>query len=259
MKQIFSIALHDTNNIGDRVSSPLDYFKFPIKAEKIDAAKGDFSRAKGAFIIYGGGGLIHLPSPDYNNGVMEYLEDVCNLSPWLVSWGVGHNIHHSTKIEYPKSFVKKFKLHGVRDVNQALPWVPCVSCMSPLFHHKYKIKRDIVAVGHDLSDFNYPTMEHTSVTLKEIVKFIASGSTVITNSYHGAYWGMLLNRKVIVFDPMSSKFYGLPEEVELATPDTWENEVKTVKANKGFLAKCRRINREYHKKVLSLIEEYNEI
>jgi len=258
MKKIYNLILL-SDNAGDKLASPLDYFKFPIETEKMDVSVGNVEKTRGQFIIYGGGGLIHLPAPNYNNGVMQYLEDICNFSPWLVSWGVGHNIHHSKEIEYPESFVKKFRLHGVRDRQPNLPWVPCVSCMSKLFHHNYKVEHNVVVAGHNLPRLDgLPTVELSKTPPKEVIEIIASGDTVVTNSYHGAYWGLLLNRKVVVFNPMSSKFYGLPEQVQLATPDTWKQSVSKAMPYKGFLALCRNVNKAYHKKVLTLVNEYTK-
>jgi len=254
--RVYNIVLTSQPNVGDKMASPLDYFKFPVPAEKIDTSSG-MSFLNDQFIIYGGGGLIHLPAADYNGGVMEYLEDICTLSRWMVSWGVGHNIHHIREIEYPKSFVTKFALHGVRDMYQALPWVPCASCMSHLFDWEYPITRKIMAAGHHLDSYEsldgLPKMEHTQVTPAEAVKELASAETVITNSYHGAYWAALLGRKVIVFDPMSSKFFAMPSSIVIASPTTWMTKIPH--ENKILLDLCRRVNTEYYNKVLGFLEE----
>jgi len=254
--KIYNLTVMSDDNAGDKMASPFDYFEFPARAEKMDIKAWDLEALAGKFIVYGGGGLLHIPSEDYNNGVMEAVEIVSDLSPWLVAWGVGHNIHNSIKIEYPKSFVGKFRMIGVRDMRQALEWVPCVSCMSELFHHDYEIKHKFVASGHDLDAFGLgiPGIEHVGVPPGEIIPFIASGEILLTNSYHGAYWGALLNRKVIVFNPMSSRFYGLPKNIALATPGTWQDAKPT--NDSAFLGLCRDTNRKYHKRVLKLLEEY---
>ena len=237
---IYNLYLKNSRNIGDAICSPLDYFGFPCEVKKVAADDYDPAELKDKFIIYGGGGLIHLPSPDYNHGVMQYLEEICDLSPWLVSWGVGHNVHGADKIEYPESFVNRFKMHGVRDYGQSLNWVPCASCMNKLFHNRYEIKHDRVAVGHGEFPGDVPSMNHVGADPEILIPFIASGEFVYTNSYHGAYWAMLLGRRVHLIEPRSSKFYGLPM------------------GGKKLLAKCRKANRDYHKKVLKLLEVYFE-
>jgi hypothetical protein len=236
---IYNLYLKNSKNIGDVMCSPLDYFDFPCEVKKVAVDDYNPRELKGKFIIYGGGGLIHLPSPDYNNGVMQYLEELCDLSPWLVSWGVGHNIHGLQQFAYPESFVKKFRLHGVRDVGTGLSWVPCASCMSKLFGRKRVAKTDAVFVGH--GDFmDLPVMNHVDAEPDKLIAFIGSAKTIHTNSYHGAYWGMLLNKKVVLHDQKSSKFFAMPKPV------------------KGLLAKCRKANRDHHKKVLKLLEAYLE-
>lgn len=260
MKRLIGLLLIHSTNVGEGPSSPLDYFKFPIPSEKMDAASYDPSEIRGQLVIYGGGGLIHLPAPDYFGGVMQYLEELCDLSPWLISWGVGHNIHRSKVIEYPQPFVKKFVLHGVRDFNQKiLPVVPCASCMSTLIHHNYNASRAAVVVGHKPGQINsgLPEMEFGhGVSAKEAIEFVASAETVVTNSYHGAYWGYLLNRKVVVFDPMSTKFYGMPDGIVLSSKDKWQEDMRKAKPSKGFLNTCRKANRDYHKKVLTVVERF---
>jgi hypothetical protein len=267
--KIYNLVVID-NNAGETLVSPFDYFDFPVETVKLNLGSNDFDyeSLEGKFIVYGGGGAIHIPSEDYNDGIFKGVEIISDLSPWLVAWGVGHNIHGSTKIKYPESFLTKFRLIGVRDIGQVgvlkdgqhhnLPWVPCVSCMDELFHHKYEIKHSIVATGHFLDSYNLgvPSIEHVGTPAEEVIPFIASGETVLTNSYHGAYWGLLLNRKVIVFNPMSSKFYGLPPQIVLATPGTWEDAKPT--NNDQFLPLCRSVNEAYHKQVLNLLEEYLE-
>lgn len=259
-KKIFNIVMLNEPNVGDHLASPLDYFSFPIAVEKVSPKHLNAAILKDKFIIYGGGGLIHLPNPNYRGGRMGYLEEICKLSPWLVSWGVGHNIHSSKEIKYHDYFIKAFRLQGVRDMRQPIAWVPCVSCMSKLFNYKYKIKEQIVVTGHDLGRYpqvkGFAQYDHNEGTVEEAIRFIASAQTVVTSAYHAAYWGMLLGKKVIVFNPYSTKFYGLPKEVQLATPDTWKEKLPIAKSSKGFLRKCRDTNKEYHKRVLKLVEQY---
>ena len=56
-----------------------------------------------------------------------------------------------------------------------------------------------------------PTQSNCTGSLKDALSFIASGETVVSNSYHGVYWAMLMGRKVLCL-PFSNKFsrYRLP-------------------------------------------------
>ncbi len=47
---------------------------------------------------------------------------------------------------------------------------------------------------------------------ESVIQFLASAEIVVTNTYHGAYWATLLNRKVIVIAPFSNKFMGFKYE-----------------------------------------------
>ena len=39
----------------------------------------------------------------------------------------------------------------------------------------------------------------------QVLRHLCSGASIVTSSYHGALWGMLLRRKVVVVNPHSSK------------------------------------------------------
>ena len=156
--------------------------------------------------MFGGGGLVHSGGLGQQ---MEYLEKICKLSPHMVTWGICHNIHDTDKLEYPDYFVDSFLLHGVRDYRQnLLPWVPCASCMHSIFDQKHDIRRTYSVTGHNLNAYpsldKLPKMEHTGVDFEDCIEFLATGEYVVTNSYHGAYWGALIGKKVLVFDPISS-------------------------------------------------------
>ena len=45
-----------------------------------------------------------------------------------------------------------------------------------------------------------------SNSFQEIIEFIQSSECIVTNSYHGMYWSLLLNKKVGII-PNSSKFF----------------------------------------------------
>lgn len=271
MKQAFSVYLRTTDNVGDAKVSPADYFEFPLPVEKLcihDAFDKPPPGLNESFIIFGGGGLIHSPHPTYADGRFPYLEEFCKFSKTMISWGVGHNVHEGTEITYPDYFVKSFILHGVRDMNQSvLPWVPCVSCMDKAFDRKYIRKRKYSVVGHNLD--GYPSLdglkkyEHRGGEFEPCIKFIGEGEYIITNSFHGAYWGALLGKKVVVFKVGSTKFLSFPESVILAEPKTWKSRLNDAAPDpkQSYLKKCREASVKYHDKVVLYMERYirNEI
>ncbi len=85
MKKAYSLYLRTTDNVGDLYASPADHFSFPLEVEKLcvhDCFDLDLSKS---FIMLGGGGLIHCGAPGQQ---MEYLESLCKLSPYMVTWGI---------------------------------------------------------------------------------------------------------------------------------------------------------------------------
>ena len=52
---------------------------------------------------------------------------------------------------------------------------------------------------------NYETIKNNR-SISEIEDFILTSEIIITNSYHCAYWAILLQRKTIVVDKFSTKF-----------------------------------------------------
>lgn len=233
---IYNLFLKDTGNIGDTVCGPLLYFNLG-EHKLIDVTKWREYKdeMKDSFVILGGGGLFHLPSADYANGHFTPIEEMLAELNNIILWGVGHNIHGVKTIEYP-DYMNKFKMIGVRDCIPGMNWVPCASCMSELFDKQYARKHNTIAYVHSNypKSFDIPTMHPEGASFDAAIEFLGSADTILTNSYHGMYWGMLLNRNVQVIDAYSSKFYGL---------------VQTL----NFLELCRKQNMEYYNKVKDVI------
>ncbi len=258
MKKAYSLYLRTTDNVGDKKASPADHFSFPIEVEKLcvhDCFGLDLSES---FLILGGGGLVHSGALGER---MEYLETICKLSPYMVTWGIGHNIHGTDKLEYPDYFLNSFMSHGVRDYRQSiLPWVPCASCMHQVFDRKYDVRRTYSVTGHNLASYRslhkLPKMEHTKANFEDCIEFLATGQYVVTNSYHGAYWGALLGKKVVVFDPFSSKFFYMFDNIAVASPDTWVDSLSLAEPDDSLLELCRIRSRQYFKNVYEMMEDY---
>ena len=64
------------------------------------------------------------------------------------------------------------------------------------------------------------TNEHAD--METILDFLGSGETILTSSFHGAYWGTLLGRKVLAF-PFSSKFFTLKHRPKLYPVAKWNS------------------------------------
>lgn len=221
------INIHDKNEpeykprAGDIYSAPVLYFDFPCDTEQVNVREIDsidFNEEDVIFIL-GGGGMLHIPFPEYDKGHFLLMEKLHKYKDKVILWGIGHNIHGMTEINYPE-YINEFLLVGIRDLGQNINWVPCASCLNEVFNKKYEVKDEIRAYRrddpHDWWSFpfkQYPMLcDAKGCSIEEIAEFIGGCETLITNSYHGAYWGMLLGKKVRIYQPFSSKFFGLTIE-----------------------------------------------
>ena len=74
---------------------------------------------------------------------------------------------------------------------------------------------------------------------------LATAETVVSSSYHGVYWAMLLGKKVIAL-PFNAKFYGFRYDMPMETvKDLDLHKIKSAPKFDGFLEECRELNREF--------------
>ena len=196
--------------------------------------------------------------------VMENLDK--KVGPRIL-WGAGHNSKEkdvdSYSVEYP-SYIKKFHLVGIRDYDVDYRWVPCSSCMDPAFDKEYEITNEIVWFEHkkrliDTKFFDIksvPRMINTGKNMEQIIEFLGSAETVVTNSYHGVYWATLLGRKVVCV-PWGSKFHMFKHPPVMATERNWVEMVNNAIAYPEALNECKEANIEFFADVEKLLKEYN--
>jgi len=258
--RIINVYDKDEPRAGDRYSGPAQYFDFPVSVEEMSIRNRDqIPWDDDILVILGGGGLMHIPFPEYNDGRFVEMEEFAEHGDKVITWGLGHNVHGSETIEYP-DYMDKFLLNGVRDhgfYKMGLEYVPCVSCMHEAFSKDYPIKEKVRMFrrddpnGTDPLPFNYPVMQDAQgQSLDEIVEWLAGAEVIITNSYHGMYWSMLLGKTVRVYKPMSSKFF------RLAWSALWENDRSgfRVEPKSFFIDICRSRNKLFYKEVLNLLK-----
>ncbi len=198
-----TLGLHirNTKNAGDAASCPLDYFEFP------DAVVADMRTAPGCepdLVIYGGGSIT--ASPDFHSWKCP-----------VIAWGVGHHVRAEpwadamrTEHERASGLCAKY---FPRDDVDGFEVVPCASCMHPIFDERIEPRHAVVCYSAarrvNVARGKLPHMTNEDGDIEDAVRFLASGKTVITSSYHGAYWARLLGRKVEIV-PWGSKFFYLP-------------------------------------------------
>ena len=264
MREIINIYWFMTDNIGDKMSGVSSYFNFPLPVRTIDIkqALARKDELKDKFIILGGGGHIHLPSLDYNNQKFEFLEEIATLSPWTVIWGLGNNIHNTKTHLYPKC-LDDYMLVGLRDLDSPYEYVPCPSCMSPYLDHSYQ---DVVSTTsfifkHKFSEnfisadsylIPYIHLCENETSMQQVINKMKRAHTIFTDSYHGAYWGLLLNKTVVVPNPYSSKFYSLHPNLIIKG----EKQKGHIEDMSNYLSLCRQANISFYAKVLEKVFEY---
>ena len=270
---IINAHVIDSRNIGDLASSPTKYFDFKHRVETLDIRSIDpeFSEPKSGFggsitldelknttaqvkyhLIVGGGGLVFkrfLGSFEAINKLKSVFS-----GKWI-AWGVGQQVYpalsssednllerlYSARDNFDYSaYLKNFDYIGIRDSGFDYDWVPCVSCMDPTFDQKREIKHDFVVFSHrkfQVKIDRFPHMSHDTQSLEEVIDFLGSGETVITSSYHGAYWGTLLGRRVIAF-PFSTKFLTFKHPPTIYPVSRWKySKIKFRPFKKTFLNK----------------------
>jgi hypothetical protein len=269
-----------TNNIGDLVCSPYDYF--PDLAEdgvKInnhelvnlirDLGVDYFLKLlKGKRIIFGGGGLIAMERHEKHLDVLKALASYADLGGQVIIWGAGHNridnfynwFFRNRPHFYPE-FFEAFTV-GVRDFGTKYDWVPCVSCMHSAFDDVPSPSDEVVAFlhgkeskGFDVAFENIPTKYNIDLSyssdpmheFKEVVEFLARGKVVVTNSYHGMYWATLLGRRVIAL-PNASKFLSFKYESSFCYDVAdWRSKVACSQQYPQALEECREATMRFYK------------
>jgi len=267
---IINVHRNSVNNIGDILSSPLNYFTYKQKTKIIDICddyKGVFFSkwlCKFKFdklhIIFGGGGLLD------NSYFEKELNYITNLNPdSIVYWGVGHNKHYdeneSRLFSESKALLDKSQLWGVRDKIEGMNYLPCSSCMNvALDLSSSKVTNDIVIYEHEHISLNetnlngMPKMVNNHHSIEQVVEFFNSANYVITNSYHGMYWALLLKKKVVVVSPFSSKFDLFPYDVPIGSIEQWKELLEQSVIYNNAINECRLLNQEFYNKTLALYE-----
>lgn len=242
-----NIFRNDKDNVGDANCSPTFYFDIP-NTKIIDIYdKNIFDMVnKSNNIIFGGGGLLAFE---------EKIKQILKIrNKKFITWGLGHNKHDINKIKKSKIF-EIFKLNGIRDFGLDIDYVPCPSCMHNSFNVKREIKYPIVVYEHkhvkiDINKF--PKRNNSGNDIESVLDFLGSAETIITNSYHGAYWSILLKRKVLMI-PFSSKFYGFKYKIPIVNVINWKESINKTQIYNEALEESCFLNKKYYKKVLNVL------
>lgn len=244
------LHLRDTANIGDRHCSPFDYFDWP-DAEAHDLSVADVAYDVG---IYGGGKIF--------GGLSKIAKPQGKTDAKRIAWGVSTVQSFPISPKYAQSR-KLFDLVGSRDYgDKRYDFAPCVSCMSPLFDAPAEPEHDVVFYYHGGKTAQQkinipstiPSLSNNCASLAEALSFIASGRTVVSNSYHGVYWALLMGRRTICI-PFSGKFSAFRSAPYYSTPKRWINDLDHAVARPEMLTQCRKATHDFKTKVNTMISE----
>lgn len=242
--------LRDTDNIGDRSCSPFDRFDWG------DAAVQDIRQpVPGSFDvgIFGGGKIF--------GGLSRYAGVERRPGQLNIAWGVSTVQSFPLSLRYARAR-RLMDLVGTRDWgDERYTWAPCASCMSPLFgwdrgpaEHEtvfYAHAGKTRKMGMTVPD-GMPVLTNTCDSLETALDFIASGETVVSNSYHGVLWGLLLGRKVLCV-PFSRKFDGYRIPPGFATPADWLDKLGEARATDELLPISREATADFRLQVMDRI------
>lgn len=260
------------------MSAPMRHFDFLAGAEELDALGYDASETPDAekrddwrskirqadAIIVGGGGLLGIEF--FAPSLRLLFAEKARTCP-IVLWGAGHNswtIADWRKLKYKIDLSGlPFDLVGIRDFDQGYDWVPCASCMSPLFDElaNAPAKRDIGLFVHEgtVNNPKFNAMLPRDIELfandsdfESVVTYLSESDTILTDSYHGMYWATLLGKKVVAF-PTSSKFYDSKFPVPLCAPQDWKRFLPLAIRYPSSLSECRQANVGFAEKVKAIV------
>lgn len=232
VRKIHFINRIDRDNAGDWNCSPLEYYYWFFKNYNVirhDIGSVDYNEIdRDDVVILGGGGLFNVLEP-FNQAINRVL----SLCDHVIAWSCGFNTHNEkmpSDIDPTPIDFDKFMLTTIRDYDHpsGIDYLPCPSVKALIIDKDRKPLRKYGILYHrNLSEINQLPFDSISnnESITRINDFILDSEAIVTNSYHGAYWASLLERKVIVVNKFSSKFDWFkyaPEFTEISLEDKEE-------------------------------------
>lgn len=248
-KQIVNFFHSTADNVGDRMSGPAQYF-WPRISE--NAPLGQDMTIPVTKAVVGGGQIF--------SQLSSILARLHMLNPAVkpIGWGIGLP-PKGTRDNIVEQVSEGFSALGTRNFEwrDRFAFVPCASCMSPIFDHVAPPKHDIVVYLHrkkagpiDIPP-SLPTLTNSMRPPQEAIDFIASGETVVTSSYHGVYWAQLLGRRVVCI-PFNNKFKTFQHMPTLAEPDRWQDVLRKTSSTEPLLEEYRSLNRAFAQRAMGI-------
>lgn len=275
-----------TPNPGDYWCTPMHYWQEFKDSDWVDVMNVDSVDLNSYDqIIAGGGGL--LGNDNFDPYIQQLLPHASRV--WFWAPGVNSNISNPKEITQ-RGFVrlvetsraKHYNLKGfdskqigLRDYNQTYNYLPCVTCMHPVFDDvESEITQDHLILAHNkvstLLKETHPYFQNKKrivqpeTEIDKIVKEIKRSKYIVTNSYHGAYWSMLCNKPVVIVSPWTNKFLFFKNQPDIITINELSliamkelypkkqidcYDFTSIETYPDYLEECRTANREFYLKV----------
>jgi len=252
--RIHFIRSVDYRNAGDMKCNPMEYFDEFNKFDCIVHNWKDIQWeliGQNDWIILGGGGLLEC-SDELQKTIIQLLV----LSDKVIGWALGHNTHFNVRINFPIDY-NRFLLYSVRDYGyKGEEYCPDVSCMSSLLDDKYIVKRRIGIIEHLAFPIEGFSEEKISNRFEAriVIRFIGESEIILTNSWHCAYWGLLLAKKVILYHPFSNKFDSFKYKPVIYSGEDLESDITKAQKYSGLLEEARDMNVAFKNRVLQMME-----
>ncbi len=238
------IGLHriDETNPGDLWSTPLSYF---ANGDRYDIYE-DAQEAECDVLILGGGAIISAQSP-WIEGLTSWMDSIKFKK--AVIWGA----------MVPPNFknldiINRFDIVGARNIDSGQEFLPCASCMHPIFDNA-PMGTGLGRISHKKRPIPGDGIGNAPNSLEAVVDYIKQHSTIVTTSYHAAYWSLLLDRKVYIYAHPDFKnpgkmlsFSVQPQLVSSLDEIVIDPGERT--ASRKLLDEYRKLNRAFAKRVL---------
>lgn len=255
MAKVSFFHLRDTTNIGDRWCSPFDHLNW-AQYPHITATAQDMMQ----------------PSDDYDIGIFgggKILRDIAKSPAWRPKFNIGWGI--STVQSNPFSLTcfrarRRLDLTGSRDWDGragvgGCDWVPCASSEHRFFDAPPPPRHKVVVYAHHLKSISLvkdcpvdiPLNTNHSGSLIEALSFLASGEIVVSNSYHGVLWALLMGRKVLCA-PFSHKFQHYRLAPGYTSEADWQSNLYKAQSAPDLLGLSRAATATFHTKVCIQID-----
>ena len=125
----------------------------------------------------------------------------------------------------------------------------------PQLEKEFPIRRRVGIIEHQDFPINIDGEKiNHKLGIDIITEFIGSSEIIVTNTYHVAYWAMCMNKKVILYQPFSTKFNYFKHSPVIYSGNL-EEDISQTASYPNFLSESRKLNLDFFVDVKKIINE----